>query len=147
MRDVYNRSVAEVTGSFDADNLTADQAKKIEIRSNEIFVQMADETLRLQRGPDWDKHAHLRLIDGLVAVELMGKDVSSIGAIQASMMSYLTTGWTIIETMSGDLWEEALNIHPASLADLTGLPKRLKGGQVNNKSPRQRNLNPSLSMK
>ena len=92
---------------------------------------MADETLRLQQGPDWDNHVHQRLIDGLVAVELMGKDVSSVGAIQASMMSYLTTGWTIIETMSGDLWETALNVHPSSLANLTGSPKRLKGGQIN----------------
>jgi hypothetical protein len=35
------------------------------------------------------------------------------------------------ETMSGDLWEAAINVHPASLANLTGSAKRLKGGQIN----------------
>jgi hypothetical protein len=131
MRDVYNRSVVEVTGSFNTDNLTTDQIEKIDARSNELFTQMADETLRLQQDPDWDKHVHQRLVDGLAAVELMGRDIASIGALQASMMSYVTTGWTIIETMSGDLWENALNLHPSSLANLAGSPKRLRGGQIN----------------
>jgi hypothetical protein len=131
MRDTYVRSVFDVTGGFSTDNLTTAQVAKIDIRSNEIFTQMVDETLHLKQGPDWDTHAHKHLIDGLVGVEIMGNEASSIGAIQASMMSYLTTGWTIIETMSGDLWEAALNIHPSSLANLSGTPKRLKGGQIN----------------
>ena len=130
MRDIYIRSVFDVTGGFSTDNLTAAQVAKIDIRSNEIFTQMADEALRLKQSPDWDTHAHKQLIDGLVSVVIMGNDASSIGAIQASMMSYLTTGWTIIETMSADLWEAALNIHPSSLANLNGTPKRLKGGQI-----------------
>jgi hypothetical protein len=131
MRDTYIRSVFEVTGSFNTENLTTEQVGKINIRSNELFAAMMDETMRLKQSPDWDKHAHNQLIDGLVGVEIMGQDKSSIGAIQASMMSYLTTGWTIIETMSADLWESALNAHPSSLANLTGAPKRLKGGQTN----------------
>jgi hypothetical protein len=129
MRDI--RSVFEITGGFSTDNLTAVQVEKINIRSNEIFAQITDEALRLKQSPDWDKHAHNDLIDGLLGVEIMGNDASSIGAIQASMMSYLTTGWTIIETMSADLWEAALNTHPASLANLSGTSKRLKGGQIN----------------
>ena len=131
MRDTYMRSVLEVTGGFETDSLTAAQVKEIENRSNAIFAQITDEAMRLKQSPDWDNHAHKQLIDGLVGVEIMGSDPSSIGAIQASMMSYLTTGWTIIETMSADLWEAALNIHPSSLANLTGAPKRLKGGQIN----------------
>jgi hypothetical protein len=131
MRDTYIRSVHEVTGGFSTDNLTAAQVAKIDIRSNEIFTEVTDEALRLKKTPDWDAHAHKQLIDGLVGVEIMGSDASSIGAMQASMMSYLTTGWTIVETMSADLWEAALNVHPSSLANLTGSPKRLKGGQIN----------------
>jgi hypothetical protein len=132
MRDTYVRSVFEVTGAFDTDNLTSEQVAKIDARSNELFAAMIDETMRLKERSDWDAHAHKQLIDGLVSVETtMGKDGSSIGALQASLMSYLTTGWTIIETMSGDLWEAALNIHPSSLANLNGAPKRLKGGQIN----------------
>ncbi|MBC9883856.1 hypothetical protein G8O24_42035 [Bradyrhizobium sp. INPA01-394B] len=131
MRDTYVRSVFEVTGGFKTNNLAPAQAKEIDIRSKEIFAQIVHEAMRLKQTEDWDKHAHNQLIDGLVGFEAMGGDPSSIGAIQASMMSYLTTGWTIIETMSADLWEAALNIHPASLANLTGAPKRLKGGQLN----------------
>jgi hypothetical protein len=131
MRDIYTRSIFDATGAFSAANLTADQVKNIQIRSNEIFAQMADEDLRLRETPEWDKLVHRRLIDGLVAVEMMDRDPSSFGALQASMMSYLTTGWTIIETMSADLWEATLNVHPSSLANLNGTPKRLKGGQIN----------------
>jgi hypothetical protein len=67
----------------------------------------------------------------MVGIDVMGADPNTMGMLQASMMSYVTTGWTIIETMSGDLWEAALNAHPSSLANLTGSPKRLKGGQIN----------------
>jgi hypothetical protein len=131
MRDTYIRSVFEVTGGFETDKLTAAQVKEIEIRSKAIFTRMTDEAKHLKQRPDWDELAHKHLIDGLAGVEVMGGDPPSFGAMHASMMSYLTTGWTIIETMSGDLWESALNIHPESLANLTGAPKRLKGGQIN----------------
>jgi hypothetical protein len=36
-------------------------------------------------------------------------------------MSYITTTWTIIETMFSDLWEMSLNIHPDRLANLPGM--------------------------
>ena len=134
LRDTFTRSIFEVTGRLEAGELTAEQQKKIESRSNDLFAEMADQTIRLQGTPEWDDHVLKSLVDGLVAVEHMGADPRSFGMLQASMMSYLTTGWTIIETMSGDLWEAALNAHPSSLANLTGSPKRLKGGQVNKSS-------------
>lgn len=135
LRDTYLRSVFDITNGISTADLTAEQNEKIEIRSNELFTQQTDEALRLKQTPEWDAYVHERLIAGLVPVEIMGSDPSTFGALQASMMSYLTTGWTIIETMTSDLWEAALNAHPASLANLNGSPKRLKGGQVNKSAP------------
>jgi hypothetical protein len=134
LRDTYMRSLFDVTGGLDANNVTPEQNKKIDLRSNEIFAELAEETLRLRKTAIWDAHVHENLIAGLVAIEFMGHDPHTVGMLQASMMSYVTTGWTIIETMSGDLWETALNAHPLSLANLTGSPKRLKGGQINKSS-------------
>ena len=134
LHDTYMRSIFDVTGGLDGNNVTPEQHKKIDLRSNEIFAEIAEEKLRLQKTADWDAHVYKNLTDGLIAVELMGADPHSVGMLQASMMSYVTTGWTIIETMSGDLWETALNAHPSSLANLTGSPKRLKGGQINKSS-------------
>lgn len=135
LRDTYMHSIFHVTGGLEDGNITEEQRKKIEMRSNEIMTASAEETLRLKETAEWDAHVHQELVDGLVAIEIMGSDPHSFGMLQASMMSYVTTGWTMIETMSGDLWEAALNAHPSSLANLTGSPKRLKGGQINKSSP------------
>jgi hypothetical protein len=136
LRDNYMRSIFDVTGGLDIGNVTPEQREKIDLRSNEIFTDHAEEMARLKESDGWDAHVHKSLVDGLVAVELMGREPQSISMLQASMMSYLTTGWTIIETMSGDLWETALNAHPSTLANLTGSPKRLKGAQINKSSQR-----------
>ena len=134
LRDTYMRSIFDVTGGLDGNNVTPEQSKKIDLRSNEILAEITEEKLRLQKTAGWDAHVYKDLADGLIAVEFMADDPNSVGMLQASMMSYVTTGWTIIETMSGDLWETALNTHPSSLANLTGSPKRLKGGQINKSS-------------
>ena len=135
LHETYMRSIFDVTGGLDTNNVTPEQGKKIDLRSNEIFAELAEEKRRLQKTDGWDAHVYENLVAGLAAVELMGSsDPHSVGMLQASMMSYLTTGWTIIETMSGDLWEAALNAHPSSLANLTGSPKRLKSGQINKSS-------------
>src|SRR5689334_3148175 len=36
MRDTYRRSILDVTGQFDDGNITVEQRKKIDLRSNEI---------------------------------------------------------------------------------------------------------------
>lgn len=135
LRDTYMRSIFDITGGLDAGNITVEQRKKIDLRSNEILTEFAEEKLRLEGTTDWDRHVHESLVAGMVAIDVMAADPHSMGMLQASMMSYVTTGWTIVETMSGDLWETALNAHPSSLANLTGSPKRLRGGQINKSSP------------
>jgi hypothetical protein len=45
------------------------------------------------------------------------------------MLSFCVTGtWTAFETMAGDLWEAALNVHPQGLAELKGTRKRITRG-------------------
>jgi hypothetical protein len=48
---------------------------------------------------------------------------SGVG-LEAMLSSALTGTWTAFETMAGDLWETAVNIHPAVLAELRGKRKR-----------------------
>ena len=48
--------------------------------------------------------------------------------IEALLSSCITGAWTAFETMAGDLWEMALNIHPQGLAELKGKRKRLLRG-------------------
>lgn len=144
LRDTYLRSIFDATGSLDIENLTAEQMKKVDSRSNEILRDAAEETLRLENSPNWDAHVYDQLRAGLVGIDIMEGDPYSVGMLQASMMSYITTGWTIIETMTGDLWETALNAHPSSLANLTGSPKRLKGGQINKSSSAKESKSVSL---
>ena len=130
----FLRSFFVVTGKLDSDNLTPEQITQIGESSNAIFAQLAEKDSRLKQTNAWDAHVYESLVAGLVAAEIMGRDAHSTGMLLASMMSYVTTGWTIIETMSGDLWEGAFKAHPSSLANLGGSPKRLKGRQINKSS-------------
>lgn len=42
---------------------------------------------------------------------------------EATLSSMIVGTWTAVEVLAGDLWETALNLHPASLSDLTGKEK------------------------
>jgi hypothetical protein len=46
-------------------------------------------------------------------------------ALEALMTSLVVSAWAGFETLAGDLWEAALNTHPARLARLTGTSKRI----------------------
>jgi hypothetical protein len=48
--------------------------------------------------------------------------------IETIFSSQMIATWTAIEVLAADLWEAALNSHPAILADLSGSPKRIKPG-------------------
>jgi hypothetical protein len=97
LRDNYMRSMFDVTGGLDPNRIAPEDRDKIERRSNELFAQMAEDDLRLQDTPDWDAHVHQNLVGGLIPVETMAGEPHAIGMLQASMMSYLTTGWTIMK--------------------------------------------------
>jgi hypothetical protein len=42
------------------------------------------------------------------------------------LASYIVSAWTAFEALAGDLWETAVNEHPATLAHLNGKAARLK---------------------
>lgn len=47
--------------------------------------------------------------------------------LEAVLIAQLTGAWTAFETLAGDLWEAALNVHPRGLAALKGKrPKKTK---------------------
>ena len=45
--------------------------------------------------------------------------------LEAWLSAFVVGTWTAFETLAGDLWEAALNLHPHKLADLKGSQKRI----------------------
>lgn len=62
--------------------------------------------------------------------------------LQVVMSSMLTGAWTAIETLAGDLWEQALNAHPHGLSDLKGKRKRSRDNQPETKSEQVQSAQP-----
>jgi hypothetical protein len=67
-------------------------------------------------------------IGGSPAVLLSASDNQRAG-FDALFLSYITTMWTVFETLAGDLWETAINEKPNQLAQLSGQTRRLKKGK------------------
>src|SRR5262249_6801319 len=112
---------------------------QVQSRWHDLLSEHAQASAELRQTDKWDDHVLKELVTGLGPTEIMGADVAASRALDASLMSYLTTAWTIIETMCGDLWEAAINAHPDTLANLSGRATRLKSGRnesPNNLSPR-----------
>lgn len=49
-------------------------------------------------------------------------------SIEAILRTVIVEGWTAFETMAGELWESALNVHPQTLCLMEGIPKRKSKG-------------------
>lgn len=47
------------------------------------------------------------------------------------LSAFIVMGWTAFEALAADLWEAALNQHPAGLSTLSESPKRLRKGAKN----------------
>jgi hypothetical protein len=58
-------------------------------------------------------------------VLLASRGAPARNGLEAMLSSCITGIWTAFETMAGDLWEAALNVHPSGLAELKGKRKRL----------------------
>src|SRR5215216_1665593 len=50
----------------------------------------------------------------------LARQKSALSGIEAFLAALVVNTWTAFETLSGDLWEAALNCHPKELAALTG---------------------------
>jgi len=116
----------EIAGKLSDDGLDDKQLDNISRRWQTLLEQEGEANKKKRLTPEWDSDVLKNLTSGLKPTEIMGNDVAASRALEASLMSYVTTSWTIIETMSGDLWEAAINAHPASLAHLQGKANRLR---------------------
>jgi hypothetical protein len=69
------------------------------------------------------------LSDGLhILSQLAATGVTAMLSAASEMLaSHVTATWTIFETLAGDLWEAAVNGHPANLAKLKGKKNRIRG--------------------
>ena len=67
--------------------------------------------------------------------------------LEAILSSCVIGLWTTFETMAGDLWEAALNIHPAGLAELKGKKNRLIGPNDKDDLPAEEDETDSKNLK
>jgi hypothetical protein len=80
-----------------------------------------------QGGDLWNKFIIDSLNRGTAPVIILQGTGSGVG-LDAMLSAAITGTWTAFETMAGDLWETALNVHPNILAQLRGKKKRQDAG-------------------
>jgi hypothetical protein len=102
-----------------------------------IFHQDHQEKFRAVGTPQWGEFILASLEQGTQPVQMIaGTGAPARQGLEAMLSSCVTGTWTAFETMAGDLWEAALNIHPSGLAELKGKRKRLfKGGALEDEPP------------
>jgi hypothetical protein len=121
----------EITGKVEQTRYAPDeQGEKIFDRMRELLQFDTDELMRHASDPTkLDQIVQDALeIGGSPAVLLSSADNQKAG-FDALFQSYITTMWTVFETLAGDLWEAAINEKPNQLAQLNGLARRLKKGK------------------
>jgi hypothetical protein len=117
----------EVTGTIQADAGSHLKSKEIGERYLELFRQESMDQLKsIGTGLQTDV-ATMALGTGMNAAALLAEHSSSSGGLEALLFAQILGTWTAFETMAGDLWETAINLHPAGLAELKGTKKRLGG--------------------
>jgi hypothetical protein len=121
----------EVTGSIDQGGISDPMPTTVVSRFHELWQEDFDRESPLIGTPKWDVLVLESLKRGLDPVIILGNSGPNV-AFQTLFASYITTTWTAIETMAGDLWESALNVHPAGLSNLAGKASRLR---KTNKTP------------
>ena len=127
-------ALIEVIGTIQADASSHPKSKEIGTRFLELFRQ---ESIRQLQTIGTDTHteiAAMGLKTGAETVKLLSETSASSGGIEAILFAELLGMWTAFETMAGDLWETALNRHPAGLAELKGVKNRI-GGRGRSKGP------------
>src|ERR1700733_14269712 len=98
---------------------------EIAVLANSIFHKNNSEMdeAEKQGGDLWNKFILDSLNRGTAPVIILQGTGSGVG-LDAMLSAAITGTWTAYETMAGDLWETALNIHPNTLAELRGKKKR-----------------------
>lgn len=93
--------------------------------ANSIFHLNNKEMIEAQEqgGPAWEEYFLASLNRGTAPVIMLQITASGAG-LEAMLSGAITGTWTAYETMAGDLWETAVNVHPKTLAELKGKKKR-----------------------
>jgi hypothetical protein len=105
-----------------------DVMEKIERRFQELHQADRANALAQQGTPQWDEKVYKHHINALHILTPIAK--SPLGALGFLHLfsAFITGTWTAIETMTGDLWEIAVNCRPQRLASLNGKPNRIAKG-------------------
>ena len=101
---------------------------EIAVLANSIFHKNNSEMdeAEKQGGDLWNKFILDSLNRGTAPVIILQGTGSGVG-LDAMLSAAITGTWTAYETMAGDLWETALNIHPNTLAELRVCPRTSSG--------------------
>jgi hypothetical protein len=60
------------------------------------------------------------IADAVRSLQDQASDPRVVDGVEAWLSAQIVGAWTAFETMTGDLWEAALNCHPAGLSELRG---------------------------
>jgi hypothetical protein len=71
-------------------------------------------------GANYQEETVRALKHSIMHVQSMVDDQNFRPGLEAWMSALIVGAWTVFETLTGDLWEAALNCHPAGLSDLKG---------------------------
>jgi len=125
LQKFFDLAKFEVTGSLDHGGFSDPVPSAVVEKFHELWQADIEREIPTIGTPEWDASALEALKRGLDPVVILGNSGPSAG-FQTMFASYLTGTWTAIETMAGDLWETAVNIHPAGLSNLGGKVSRLR---------------------
>jgi len=95
----------------------------------ETYDKCAAENLRLHiewlktREADPFPNSEFGRASNAITGAIMDGGTASVAGFRAMLVNALVGTWTAFETLSGDLWEAALNCHPHELSQFNGKPK------------------------
>jgi hypothetical protein len=104
---------------------------EISALAQQIFHLNNREILGAVGTPQYEQFVLNAIDQGTQPVQMLAGGAPARQGLEAMLSSCMTGTWTAFETMAGDLWETALNMHPKGLAELQGKRKRLlKGAEI-----------------
>lgn len=128
----FDLAEVTLTGAMNTELENSDQhPRRDEIAelAQRIFRHDHEEKYKAVGTPQWEHFVVAALEQGTQPVEMIaGAGAPASQGLEAMLSSCVTGMWTAFETMAGDLWEAALNLHPQGLAELKGRRKRLLKG-------------------
>jgi hypothetical protein len=121
----------ELTGRIGkvAPTVPDENAENISKRFLELYTAQQEEDAKLLGTPAWDKMVLERQMMGAQYVNILARSLHGSLGFEAMLAAYLTGTWTVFETLTGDLWETAVNAYPSRLAHLNGIANRLSKGR------------------